>query len=81
MSHGALCVSGDKPPMPEFFQDAARFYVSGIAASLAEALIERLNRPESEQVHFRRLARQRALDFSWEVTAERTIRELEKACG
>ena len=80
MSHGALCISGDNPPMPEFFQDAGRFYVSGNADSLAEALMEQLNRPESEQIYFRRLARQRALDFSWEETAERTIRELEKAC-
>jgi glycosyltransferase involved in cell wall biosynthesis len=80
MNHGTLSISGDNPPMPEFFQNSARFYKAGSADSLAQALIEGLNWSASEQECYRILARQRASAFSWLQTAENTILELEKAC-
>lgn len=80
MSHGAVCVSSRNPPMPEFFADSAVYYDAGDAESLREALDRVLSLSESEAAALRYRARQRASEFTWEHTAERTIEELEKAC-
>lgn len=75
MAHGAVCISGDNPPMPEFFRDAARYYRSGDGRSLAAAL---LHLPRVEP-HTQSAALARAADFTWRSTADRTINELELA--
>lgn len=79
MSHGALTVSGDNAPMPEFFQQSARYYRSGDASSLAHAIRELRTLGPAEKEALRVRARQRSLDFDWNITAQRTIEELQKA--
>jgi glycosyltransferase involved in cell wall biosynthesis len=79
MSHGALTVSGDNAPMPEFFGHAARYYRPGDSVSLADAIRETLALPLTEKDALRSRARQRAAAFDWNTTAERTVQELRKA--
>jgi glycosyltransferase involved in cell wall biosynthesis len=78
MSHGAVTVSGENAPMPEFFRDAARYYRPGDPSSLAVAIRETLALPRDEKEALRSKARSRAGDFDWDATAERTIAELRK---
>lgn len=80
MSHGVLSVSGDNPPMPEFFLDSARYYRPGDGASLAKVIHETLDLSESEKTALRNKAVDRAADFDWDRTADRTIHELQRAC-
>lgn len=78
MSAGAMIVSVDHEPMPEFFGDAALYYPEGNGAALAERVMDVLDSPllrpaKGEQ------ARARARRFTWETTSDLTIRELELA--
>jgi glycosyltransferase involved in cell wall biosynthesis len=79
LSHGALSVSGDNAPMPEFFRDAARYYAVRDAVSLARVMNETLNLPENEKAALRAKALVRAGDFDWDRTADQTIAELQQA--
>jgi alpha-1,3-rhamnosyl/mannosyltransferase len=78
MSAGAMIVSVDHEPMPEFFGDAALYYRAGDARALAEristVLAGRVSPPEIAA-----RARARAAGFTWSTTADRTIHELELA--
>lgn len=73
MSNGAMSISSDNPPLPEFFVDTARFYEAGNGISLARE-IEQLNgESDARKSALREAARRRAGDFSWEAAAERTL--------
>lgn len=76
MTYGALVVSGDNAPMPEFFRDAARYYEPRNARSLASAIRETLALPESRQQALRERGRAIAREFDWDRTADATLREL-----
>src|SRR5262249_30526606 len=56
MSHGTLCISGDHPPMPEFFRDTALFYPCGDAQALAAVMLRALHTPVERQDGYRRAA-------------------------
>ncbi len=73
MNYGALCVSTDWAPMPEFFRDGARYYRAFSPSSLAEMLLGVLTAGRAEEEHLRGAALDRARDFCWRRTAERTI--------
>jgi glycosyltransferase involved in cell wall biosynthesis len=79
MSHGVLSVSGDNPPMPEFFRDSARYYRPGDGASLAKVIREMLDLSDEDKSALRAKAVGRAAVFDWDRTADRTIRELQLA--
>jgi glycosyltransferase involved in cell wall biosynthesis len=79
MSHGALAISGDNAPMPEFFHDAARYYRLGDATSLATTIRETLALPDRDKDALRAKALERSRDFDWDQTAEQTIRQLRLA--
>jgi glycosyltransferase involved in cell wall biosynthesis len=81
MAHGAVCVSTDGPPMPEFFADGAVYYRRGDAASLATRLEELRAASSAELDALRHRARTRAADFPWSVAARRTVDELATAAG
>ena len=76
LSHGSLSVSGDNPPMPEFFTDAALYYANGDSRSLANSLVELLAQPLAAAQTLRDRARERAAHFTWESCARRTVDEL-----
>ena len=78
MSHGVVTVSGDNAPMPEFFGQAARYYQLGNPSSLAAAIRETLALPLPEKDVLRSKGRERAGDFDWNTTAERTVQELRR---
>lgn len=79
MGHGCLCVSNGNPPMPEIFEDAARYYPAGNASALAHRIIEVLEAPQEQQGQARQVGLRRAAEFSWDVCCERTVRELQRA--
>jgi glycosyltransferase involved in cell wall biosynthesis len=74
LSFGALCLSTDSPPMPEFFGDAARYYRAGNPKSLAALLDQTL--VEKAQGRYREAARVRASRFNWSDTLRGTLAQL-----
>jgi glycosyltransferase involved in cell wall biosynthesis len=78
MSCGSVIVSVDRPPMPEFFREAALYYPVAAAESLARQLRAVLADPAARD-RLARAALLRAADFSWDTTRDRTIQELERA--
>ncbi len=78
MSYGCASVSVDRPPMPEFFGDAAVYYPLGDAQALAHRIRALIANP-AEQRRLAHAARLRARAFPWEATRDRTIEELERA--
>jgi glycosyltransferase involved in cell wall biosynthesis len=81
MAHGCLVVSGIKQPMVEFFQDSALYYANGDAIQLAAKMNTALGMSEQQRSVFVTRARRRAKQFSWQLTADKTVRELENAVG
>jgi glycosyltransferase involved in cell wall biosynthesis len=78
MSQGALTISGENAPMPEFFGQAASYYRLGDASSLAGAIQAALAMSANQKDMLRMKSRERARDFDWNRTAELTISELRK---
>ena len=76
MSHGALCLSTQNPPMPEFFGDAAAYYPADDASALARLVDRTLRADASDAAASREAGRRRSLRYSWSETAELTVREL-----
>jgi glycosyltransferase involved in cell wall biosynthesis len=81
MSSGALCISSDNPPLPEFFADTARFYPAGDGIALAGVIKPVLSEPSAAKEARRESARRRAGDFTWDASAERTLSVLRDAAG
>ena len=78
MSFGCACISVDRPPMPEFFVDAAQYYPTGDAGQLADAIARLLADPDRARL-LRASAVARASQFDWDDTARRTVDELKTA--
>jgi len=78
MSCGLPTVSVDRPPMPEFFGDAALYYPTGDAHALAGQLRALLSNPV-DMTRLSEAALRRARAFTWNSTRDRTIEELERA--
>jgi len=79
MSYGCISVSSNNPPLPEIFDEAAIYYPPKNGKLLAEAI-----KSVSEWGNHRRgealkKARERAVEFSWDVTVERLLTEFKKA--
>ena len=79
LAQGAVSVSTDHPPMPEFFADAAVYYRERNAGDLASRLVETLAMAEPERQRLRERARERAGTFTWDATARATVAELQRA--
>jgi glycosyltransferase involved in cell wall biosynthesis len=76
MCNGCVCVSSDAPPMPEFFGSSAYYYRRADAADLGRQLVAIL----TDTAAPRRADRESTLrTFSWEKTAEGTVREIQRA--
>ena len=76
MAHGALSISTDQPPMPEFFGGAAAYYPAADARALAERIDATLALGVADRARARDAARQRARAFTWDRTADATIAAL-----
>jgi glycosyltransferase involved in cell wall biosynthesis len=79
MSHGCLCISVDRAPMPEFFAAAALYYSAGDAGALAAHLRRVVDGTASGAS--REAARTRAASFDWKRTAADTVSELRRAAA
>jgi glycosyltransferase involved in cell wall biosynthesis len=79
LANGAIAVSTDHPPMPEFFGDAALYYRERNASHLAARLAQALSLSFNARGHLRDSARARAEQFTWEATARATVNELSRA--
>jgi glycosyltransferase involved in cell wall biosynthesis len=80
MSHGSGCIVADNPPLPEFFRDAARYYLPGDSRSLVEAIGAYQASSPEVQKSLRLRAQAYASSFTWDKTAEETVKELMLAC-
>jgi glycosyltransferase involved in cell wall biosynthesis len=79
MANGAVSVSTDHPPMPEFFGDTATYYSERDPRHLAVQLGHVLELPESVRKQRRDAARARVAHFTWKATARATVAELQRA--
>jgi len=79
MSHGCISISANNPPLPEFFDDVAYYYEPYDERSLAESIHNVLNLMATQKTYLSKKAVERASEFSWDVTAEKTLNELRKA--
>jgi len=79
LSNGCISISANNPPLPEFYGDTAIYYTSNDEKSLVEAVLHMLNIGEGQRRSMSEKARQRASNFSWDKTVERTITELKEA--
>ena len=79
MSHGCSCISADNPCLPELFGNEAIFYPPKDAQALAEAIKTVLVWDDNQRKVMSEKAKKRAAEFSWDICAERTVRELSKA--
>ena len=77
MSYGCVCVSVDRPPMPEFFGDAASYYRAGEARALTRA-VQAAGDPAGLPQR-RAGAAARARSFRWTTTVENTVAQLRRA--
>jgi glycosyltransferase involved in cell wall biosynthesis len=79
MSHGCLCISADRPPMPEFFGATARYYPAGNGPALAACLLAVRAIGDHEAAQMKEGAARRARIFDWAITAENTVAQLRLA--
>lgn len=79
MAHGCVCISTEAPPMPEFFQEVAAYYPPTNGEALSKVIQSVLSWDNERKKTMADRARQRAAQFSWDLTAEKTIEELQKA--
>lgn len=79
MVHGCMCVSTDKPPMPEVFGDVARYYSAGDSQALAEQIRNLLHLADEKRVQMKVLSVRRGGQFTWEACCDRTVGELQRA--
>jgi glycosyltransferase involved in cell wall biosynthesis len=73
MSYGCLCVSANNPCLPEIFGDAAVYYNPGDEKALSELINNLLSWDEFKMRQTTQRALERASQFSWDVTADRTM--------
>ena len=81
LSCGALSVSTDQQPMPEFYRDAAVYYQARNPVDLARALECVLDSTREQREELRRRARAIATEYDWDTTARRTLETLRAAAG
>lgn len=79
MAAGAISISTTHPPMPELFGPAATYYPAGDADALAAAMEQVAVLSPSPRQAALRTARERAAEFSWPATAQRTVEQLQRA--
>lgn len=81
MAYGCISVSTESPPMPEFFANSAFYYPPKDFTILARQIKTALSMGESEKTAMSRTAKAIASRFSWEICAQKTVDELQKATG
>ena len=78
MAHGCICISADNPCLPEIFGDAAIYYPPKDSQSLAKTIKSVFNWDSWQREKMAERARNWVAEFSWDICAESTVRELVK---
>ena len=76
MANGAIIISANNPPLPEFFLNYAFYYEPYDANSLAKAINNSINLREIERNELSMKVKKRSKDFSWDVTVDKLIETL-----
>ena len=79
MAHGAVSISTDHQPMPEFFGDAAVYFPAFDADALAGRIRATLALGVADRARARTAAWQRVRAYTWERTAAGTVAALQSA--
>lgn len=79
MAHECVCISSDSPCLPEIFGEAAVFYPHNRVELLVEAIKSVSKWDEHQYGEASKKARERAAEFSWDVTVDRLLAEFKKA--
>lgn len=79
LAHGCVCLVAQNPPLPEIFNDFAIYYVSGCGKMLSEAIQKSLNWDAGQRSRVMEQSIKRAANFSWDITAKKTVEVFEKA--
>lgn len=78
LASGCICIVADNPCLPEIFGDAALYYPPGSGEVLARAIQTVLNWENNQNDDAADKARKRAAEFSWDICAQKTVKELIK---
>jgi len=81
MAHGCLCISSDNPCLPEIFGSAALYYPPKDFTTLAKQIQVVISMGQAERAKMSSAAKDNASRFSWEICAQKTVDELQKATG
>ncbi len=76
MASGARIVSSENRPMPEFFASVADYYPAGDPVGLSRLMFKAFSENDADKNRRKKIARERSLEFSWERTAEKTLKVL-----
>jgi len=79
MSHGCVCISSTCPCLPEIFDEAAMYYSPGDWKNLSESIIKTCREDRDYFDKASERAKHRASQFSWDITAEKTVQEIQTA--
>lgn len=79
MANGCINISTDVSPMPELYRETAMYYPQKNGQKLGESIRSVLEWSTGERAKVSEQTRKRALEFSWDLCAEKTIKELETA--
>lgn len=79
MAHGCVCISSDNPCLPEIFGSAALYYPPKDFTTLAKQIQVVISMGQAERAKMSSAAKDTASRFSWEICAQKTVDELQKA--
>lgn len=80
MSYGCVSIASENPPLPEFFADSALYYPPKDFTTLAKQIQTVISMGPAERAAMSGAAKDIASSFSWEICAQKTVDELQKAC-
>ena len=81
LSHGAIAIAADNPPLPEIFSDCAEYYPAGNSRSLARLILKKTAQSEGERLASSRKSQVRSSLFNWDSTAEETLAIFREVLG
>ena len=79
MAHGSISICANNDPLPEFFSDSAIYYAPSDGRSLAASIRIATGLDSGARERYSSVARDRAVQFTWDRTTRRTIEELKSA--
>lgn len=79
MANGCLCISTQNPPLPEIFDEAARYYPAGQPDALVDCIGTVLGMSPDQQREMKTRATDRASQFTWDACCDGTVAQLKNA--